>query len=443
MVNKKIINIKNKEFLTRKIIYSIIVAILASIVVSFSSIFVFSFSGFLILFAVYLFSIWELETKEYISYYSVRAIKNLFFFLPLAAIFYSIAFTSTMVSSSEDSLTAWASAIWGAIWWFMIIFLCLIIWIVWGLIIWTFAKKPKSEQNTWKSMWILFLVVIILSIYYLNQPSELEKTLNWTTSELNNDSGLVTTSWSGTLWNKLSDDKTFTKLLDFKLTNYVFVNWDWFDNFEFSYDLTNNSWKDILGYKWSFEVFDMFDDRLSKFNIDRIWDFGSWTTIREKGTYSYNEFLSDDIKLAKSNYEDLKYKHTITDIVYKDEYDFTNKIFWNNTWTDINKINYEIINKTSTEWTFQNYVDFTIKITNNSEKDIKGIKWSFYIYNIFWEKLWSYELNLTKQIKVWSSLSESMQYSINEYINTEYEIFESDFNMLKYNFDIKNVVYIE
>ena len=160
---------KNVKFPIRKIVYSLIIACFSAILVSFASVFAFSFIGFLILFAVYFFSIWKLETKEYIFYYFIRTIRALFFFLPISAIFYSISLTNTMVESSWSGLEAGATAVWGAIWGFMVIILCLIIWLVWGLIIWAFAKKPEKEQNNWKSIWILFLIILWLSIFYLNR----------------------------------------------------------------------------------------------------------------------------------------------------------------------------------------------------------------------------------------------------------------------------------
>jgi hypothetical protein len=168
-------NFKNIKFPIRKLVYSLIIALFSSFLVSFSSVFAFSFSWFLILFVVYFFMTQSLETKDYIFYYFIRTIKSLFFFLPISAIFYSISLTFTMVSSTTDDLSAWATAVWGTLWSFVVVFICLVIWLVWWLIIWTFAKEPKQEQNTWRSIGILFLVIITLSIFYLSQVSTVEK----------------------------------------------------------------------------------------------------------------------------------------------------------------------------------------------------------------------------------------------------------------------------
>lgn len=455
------------DYPIRKIIYSLIIATLAAILVSFASVFAFSFVGFIILFWIYLFSIWKLESKDYIYYYSIRTIRSLFFFLPISAIFYSISLTNTMVESSWDSLEAWATAVWGAIWWAMVIFLCLIIWLVWGLIIWTFAKKPIEVQNTWRSIWILFLIILWLSVYYLNQTSEIEKTINAKSNlEQENSSEIISTTntWitnddedkkeitneevkeeDKSKTNKVEEKKELklSDLLWFKLTSYNFVKWDWSESFEFTFDIQNKSWKDILWYKWNFELFDLFDDSLWKFNIDKIWEFNSWSNIKEKWNYHYNQFMSENVKLWKANFKDLKYKYNITKIIYKDEYDFSNKNFWSNTWKDTDKINYEIKNIKSIKWDYQKFIEFDIIITNNSEKNIKGIKWWFNLYNIFWEELWSYNINLIKEIKAWSKISEKSKYSINEFISTENDLYESDYDLIKYNFEIENVVYYE
>ncbi len=439
---------KDVKFPTRKVVHSLVIACLWTILVSFASVFAFSFVGFIILFWVYLFSIWKLESKEYIFYYSIKTIRALFFFLPLSAVFYSISLTNTMVESSWSSLEAWATAVWWAIWGFIVIGLCLIIWLVWGLIIWTFAKKPKKEQNTWRSIWILFLIILWLSFYYLSQTSEVEKVINWDNmgTQKNTSNIISTTSTWVIIEEKKNNKEGETKLSDllsFKLTSYNLVKWDWSDSFEFSYEIENKSWKNILWYKWSFEIFDLFDDSLWKFNIDKIETFSSWTLVKEKWNYSYNEFLSDNVKLWKAKFEDLKYKYSISKIIYENDYDFSNKVFWNNTWKDIDKVSYEIESKESKKWDFQNYIEFEVKIENSSEKTIKGIKWGFSIYNIFWEKLWSYEVNITKEIKSWANISEKMQYSINEFMNKENEIYETDFSLLKYNFNIENIVYSE
>ena len=86
-----------------------------------------------------------------------------------------MAFTNAMVWVSSDSLEAWASAVWWAIGGFVLITLCLVIGLVWGVIIWTFAKEPKEQQNEWRSIGILFILIIWMIIYWLQQTSDIEK----------------------------------------------------------------------------------------------------------------------------------------------------------------------------------------------------------------------------------------------------------------------------
>jgi hypothetical protein len=82
-------------------------------------------------------------------------------------------------------------------------------------------------------------------------------------------------------------------------------------------------------------------------------------------------------------------------------------------------------------------------VTNNSSKDIKGIKWKIISYNIFWDELANYDFRFTKGIKTWETLQDTIKISINEYIEKELELYNTDFDFLKYSFDIESVIYIE
>ncbi|MDQ7023835.1 MAG: hypothetical protein Q9M97_10225 [Candidatus Gracilibacteria bacterium] len=257
-----------------------------------------------------------------------------------------------MVTSAGDDLSAGASAVGGAIGGFMIIVICLVIGLVGGLIIGAFAKKPEKEQNSGKSIGILFLVILGLSIFYLNQISEIEKVIKGDNIE---SSDFINTTNTGTIEkkslieenNNKSSEVKLTDLIGFKLVSYNLVEGDYSKSFEFGTEIENKSGKDILGYKGSFEVFDMFDDKLGKFNLGKIGNFNSGAILKEKENYSYNEFMSDNVKLGKSKFENLKYKYSIEQIIYKDDYNYENKIFGNNTGKDIDKIEYRLLNKKS------------------------------------------------------------------------------------------------
>lgn len=429
--------IKDLKFPIRKLIFTLIITCFSGLIISVSTVWGFSFLGFFIIFVSYFYCISGIDKKEDLFYFFIKTIKSLFFFLPIAAIFYTFLFTGKMVSSSSNSLDAWAVAVWWAIWWFMVIFLSLVIWLVWGFIIWMFAKKPKEEIKS-RSIWILFLAIIILIFYYASSNNSLEISNNKNSSQIQS----VNQTWNLEKQDNKKEENLSDKIL-FNLTSFNFVKWDYSNSFEISYDVENKSWKDIIWFEWNFEIYDIFNDKLWTFNLDKIGEFKNNEKFSEKSNYRYNQFLSEHTKLSKQKFEDLKFKYKINKIVFKDDFDSANKIFWKNTWKDIEKINYEILNKIVKKWDFSENLEFEVKVTNNSEKNIKWIKWGFSFYNIFWEKLWSYELNLTKDIKKWESLNEKLTFSVNQFISDEVELSQTDFSLLKYNFDIENVVYSE
>jgi hypothetical protein len=88
-----------------------------------------------------------------------------------------------------------------------------------------------------------------------------------------------------------------------------------------------------------------------------------------------------------------------------------------------------------------NSVSFDISITNNSEQMVKGIKWGFYIYDMFGDKLKWYTVNITDSILSWATYTETLRYDINQFINKEWDVFDTDFTYLKYNFDIEKVLF--
>lgn len=183
--NEKTIEIKNQKMLLMKTIYTFIVVWFASLLITIATLWSFSFWAFALLFAIYFLSIFKIWNKKYIYYYFIKSLKAIFFFMPIAALVYSIAMTNQAV------WVAWAAGgLWAWIWWFVIVFMALVFGLVGWWIVWMFAKEPKMDEkeNTWISLWLFFVVLIWISIYLWTQVSPIEKVFNdvksstWTTN---------------------------------------------------------------------------------------------------------------------------------------------------------------------------------------------------------------------------------------------------------------------
>lgn len=433
------------KFPVKKAIYALFISALASILVSFASVFAFSVVWFIVIFVVCFFSVYKEDNSDALYNYFIRSIKYLFFFLPISAIFYSSSITNSIVSSADTTLEAWAWAVWGAIWGFVVIVICLIIGLVWGLIIWAFSKKVEIKEDKTRSLGLLFVTILILSVVYLNKTSEVEKVIEWTNNveveqqvwEKNEDSDESSEEGDS------NNEESLNDKIGFSLDWFEYVKWDFMDSFKYVVTLENKSDKEIAAYKWGFEVYDLFGDRLWNYSLDRISSLKAWDKYSDELSFSYNSFDSNDVKLSKLKLDWISVKYEIDEIIYVEDLDLENNQYSVNTGEGLDKVSYKVLSKENKEGDFQNYLVYNVEIKNNSDKQIKGIKWGFYAYDLFWEKIWSYELNITTPINALESINEELSYSINQFMSEDNKVYETPSDYLKYNFKIEKVVYAE
>lgn len=314
------------------------------------------------------------------------------------------------------------------------------------IIIWSFIKKSQKKWDIKRSYWIISLLILFSFLYYLYNSPFLWKVVEFgqrnieKTEESRKDEIDYIATETGSF---LEEKVDLSELIWFKLLSFDLVDGDYSKDFQFWYEIENKSGKELLWVKWKFEVYDIFDDKLSEFDIYKIGSIGSGTTLSEKSNYYYNAYIDDDVRLWETKFEDMRYTYEITELIYLDDYDSTQKLLGKNTGQDVYTVDYSIISKNARKWDYTHHVDYDIVVTNNSSKDIKGIKWKIISYNIFWDELANYDFRFTKGIKTWETLQDTIKISINEYIEKELELYNTDFDFLKYSFDIESVIYIE
>lgn len=97
-------------------------------------------------------------------------------------------------------------------------------------------------------------------------------------------------------------------------------NYIWYNYVNFSFNITNNSTKDIKGIEGNLTIYDLFGKEIMNANCDFTGN-----TIKVGETYTdnsmvlqCNEFLEHHMKLYNSNYSDLIFDYKIKSIVYTD-----------------------------------------------------------------------------------------------------------------------------
>ncbi len=97
-------------------------------------------------------------------------------------------------------------------------------------------------------------------------------------------------------------------------------NWIFSDYVNFTFELTNNSEKTIKGIEGFLTIKDLFEKEILTCGCDftGINIQPSATITVDNLSYECNQFLDEDRKLFKTDYEDLKFEYKIESIVYTD-----------------------------------------------------------------------------------------------------------------------------
>lgn len=115
---------------------------------------------------------------------------------------------------------------------------------------------------------------------------------------------------------KVSND--LTQKIGFEITDKSFVEGNFQDSNNFTFQFTNNSNKDIEGIKGVITLQDLFGDQIKRVNLS--YDEG--VVIGESKLYraslDYNQFMDDDIKLRNTDLAKMKYEWEVTTIIYSD-----------------------------------------------------------------------------------------------------------------------------
>lgn len=114
----------------------------------------------------------------------------------------------------------------------------------------------------------------------------------------------------------------------------------------------------------------------------------------------------------------------------------------------LNDVIVEVTGKTSkpadiNNWEYEDWVGFTLSVSNNTDKVIKGIQGTLEINDIFGEKIMRLNADLLGITinQGETVVIDDMGYGVNPFINEDVLIYELEYEDLKFNYIIKKIAF--
>ena len=106
------------------------------------------------------------------------------------------------------------------------------------------------------------------------------------------------------------------------------------------------------------------------------------------------------------------------------------------------KINHE---KNYNEWRFSNFVEFICKVENMTDKDIKGIEGNLIVNDLFGKHIITISFDITGEDILVNQYITIKGYGleINEFMDIHMKLYNTDYDDLKFEYKVKQIVYTD
>lgn len=108
-------------------------------------------------------------------------------------------------------------------------------------------------------------------------------------------------------------------------------------------------------------------------------------------------------------------------------------------------VNKTVTPENTSKWIFSNYVNFVFEVTNNSDKDIKGIEGVLTVNDLFGKEILSMGCDFTGHtIRVGEKYTESdLSFECNEFMDTHMKMYNTDYSDLEFIYEVSKIVYAD
>lgn len=220
----------------------------------------------------------------------------------------------------------------------------------------------------------------------------------------------------------------------------------------FKITVENMTKKDIQGVKGVMKVSDLFGTEILSINCDftgKTIPVGETVEFDDLGI-EINEFMNPHVKLFNTDYDDLKFDYTIDNVVYADGGSKNDTSTSDSTAMSSKEVMVVVTGKESLD---KNYsagryslrCEFSFDVTNNTDRDIKGVQGTLNCMDLFGEPIQSIGCDFTgKTIPAGETVKFSeLGIDINEFVSEDLKLFNEEYEDLKFSYDVSDVVYAD
>ncbi len=283
--------------------------------------------AFLLIWALMIWSVWQLTEKNHILERFFRQTEIAFFLLPISSIIFMFVFGAKAVSSTNDQFQQAGAAIGTAIGGTFVVGLAFVLGLLGGIIMHlitgTFDKKaeksgvkqPETFSNKYGTalplVGVLVLAVVLGAVGAASttksvsagarQPSTTEAAAADPTSAPKKDDAIVS-----------------MKLLKKGFTKADFMNRVYHDTIDFSIEYANKTQKDIRAFTGYITFSDLFNRKIMDMTITyedglKVGEAKTW-----EGQMEYNQFMDTHQRLQSIDQKDLQSVLTLQQVIYAD-----------------------------------------------------------------------------------------------------------------------------
>ena len=222
------------------------------------------------------------------------------------------------------------------------------------------------------------------------------------------------------------------------------------DQINFVFNIDNQYEKDIKGIEGILHIQDLFGKDILSVNCNftgRIIPAGSSITV-DTLNMEVNQFIDSQTKVYNQQFSDLLFNYEILSIVFAEDSNSSSKqeqavIEDKNIPVSVNVVDKKNIPEDIHSYRFSDRVEFIIEVTNNSNKEIKGVSGVLTIKDLFGKDIMSSGCDFTGQTispgatAVYSNLG----MDINQFIDKDVKLYTQKYDDLIFEYTTKSIIY--
>lgn len=219
------------------------------------------------------------------------------------------------------------------------------------------------------------------------------------------------------------------------------------DRISLDFLLENRTDNDIKGIQGTLTVKDLFGDTILTTNCDFTGTtiYANSTSNIEDLGMDVNPFIDSHTKFYNETFEDLQFEYEVTNVVYANENNPQSNATNADQRVSVNVTDKYNLEENYDEWRFSPRVVFTFAITNNTEKDIKGIQGTLMIKDMFGSEIMAMGCDFTGETFYTGETLElsDLGFDVNEFIDSQLKVYNELYEDLIFEYTVTRIIYTD